>query len=163
MPRVRRRKPKPEERNEAADAMAALVSGPKRSSTGLAKQVREVKLMMENEGQPGASVWAKAKASHLIALYYILHEMVYGVPPDLKGDELKQSKLASGQFLKSKCKGDFEMAVGYMRWIWKRERSREVWRRDNHIDGKVLGWRLIIRHPAMFTEYKVSIERRKHG
>jgi hypothetical protein len=142
----------------AADAMAALVStsGTKKP-TGLARQIRETKVMMDTDD------WGCAKASHLVALYVILHEMIYGVEPELKGDELKQSKMAAGTFLKSRCNGNFETAVAYMKWVWKRERGREEWRRNEHIDGKVLGWRLILMVPSMWTEYRIGQERRKHG
>lgn len=154
MPRVKKLPP-----TEAASAMAAFVgtSRGRSGSTGLVRYVREVKAMMESEQ------WTKGKASHLVALYYVLHEMVYGVAPELKGEELKEAKLAAGSFLHSKCADDFEAAVEFMRWVWARERSREQWRRDNKIDGKVLGWRLILRHSSMYTEYRVAMERRKHG
>lgn len=139
--------------------MAAFVSGAgtKRNATGLAKQITETHAMMKSDD------WSQAKASHLVALYVILHEKIYGVAPELKGDELKQAKLVAGQFLKTRCKGKFEKAVEYMKWVWKRERGREDWRRNNHIDGKVLGWRLILKVDSMWTEYRVGQERRKHG
>lgn len=144
----------------AADAMAAFVSGSgtkAKRSTGLARQLRETREMMESDD------WTIAKASHLVALYSILHDTVYGVEPELKGDELKRAKMSAGLFLKSKCKGDFKTAVAYMKWVWRRERGHEDWRRNNHIDGKVLGWRLILMFPGMWTEYRVGQERRKHG
>ena len=82
---------------------------------------------------------------------------------ELKGDELKQAKMSAGLFLKQRCNGNFETAVAYMKWVWKRERGREEWRRKEHIDGKVLGWRLILKVPSMWTEYRIGQERRKHG
>lgn len=144
---------------EAAEHMAALVSTvpAKTNSTGLARQLRETRVMMKSDD------WANAKASHLVALYSILHEMVYGVAPELKGDDLKLAKYAAGSFLKTKCGGKFPKALEFMRWVWTRERGREEWRRNNQIDGKVIGWRLILNHPAMWTEYRVGQERRKHG
>lgn len=142
-----------------ADDMAAFAStAPKRTNpTGLARQLRETKTMMKT------NEWSGAKASHLVAMYVILHKMVYGVEPEIKGDELKQAKMTAGSFLKTKCSGDFIEAVGYMKWVWARERDRETWRREQHIDGKVLGWRLILKHSGIWTEYRVGQERRKHG
>ena len=158
MPRVR--KPRPERASSGADSLAAFASSaPKKSppATGLARQLRETKVMMDTGN------WKGAKASHLVAMYSILHELVYEVAPDIRGDELKQAKYAAGSFLKGKCDGEFIRAVDFMRWVWSREREREQWRRDNCFDGKVLGWRLILRHPSMFTEYRIGQERRKHG
>ena len=138
--------------------MAAFAAGAgTKRPTGLARQLTETHTMMKSDD------WSKAKASHLVALYSILHEMVYGVAPELKGDELKLAKLSAGTFLKSRCSGNFVKAVEYMKWVWKRERGREEWRREKHIDGKVLGWRLILKHPAFWTEYRVGKEGRKHG
>ena len=71
MPRVRKQSHKA--RNEVADAMADFVAsaGTKdKKATGIARQIRETNAMMQSDD------WSSAKATHLVALYVILHEIV---------------------------------------------------------------------------------------
>ncbi len=159
MPRVRTRTLEKRKASSVEDDFAALADKPtqKRSATGLARQIRETKEMMKSDD------WSKAKASHLVALYSVLHEMVYGVAPELKGDDLKQAKMAAGLFLKTKCGGSVPKAVEFLKWVWKKEKGTEKWRRENQVDGKVMGWPLMFRYPSLWTSYKVGQERRRHG
>lgn len=160
MPRIRTTVLEQQAADEVTASMLDLVSTVKtrsRPRVGLVKLTNQTKSMMDGDD------WSKAQPMHLVGLYIILHKMVYGVAPTLDAQELAFAKVAAREFMRTKCKGKFDIGLEFMRWVWSRERNREQYRRDKHIDGKVLGWRSILKYPEFWTEYRVGQERRNHG
>lgn len=149
----------------ASESMEGFLANPtkKKARTKNPRVAKQAKTIDETKAMMKSDDWSTARPGHLIALYTILHEMVYDIAPELKTDELIQAKQCAGTFLKSKCGGDFTKAVAFMKWVWAKERKTEKWRRENKVDGKIIGWRLILRYPTMWTNYKIGQERRNHG
>lgn len=107
--------------------------------------------------------WEGARPKHLVKLYGMLHQRVYGV----EARELRNSLTvrAATRFATMQLQGEFandpvEMA-GFMRWVWERELKREEWRRSNGRSGGRVDWRLQF-GPALVTDWRIDMARR-HG
>ncbi len=106
--------------------------------------------------------WEGATPRHLVALYEVLHQDVYGVEAsDMTPRERQQAALAAGRVVKDEFDGDVAAAVELIRWAWKREEGREKWRRENGRSGSRLGWRLLF--GAMLVDWRLERERAKHA
>ncbi len=144
---------------EAADALVAFVGVGKKKSPPRFNQDKARKELREmlTEGE-----FTQAKSLHFVALYEWAHEQVYGVLPAEFSTKTtwKSAMFAASKLLKDEFAGDPTKMVDYIRWTWKREKSREVARRQgkNPNIGR-LGWRLqfVTRH--LVTDYRIDLAR----
>lgn len=138
-PKVERQRPK---------TIAASVFG---------RTVSETRAMMQSGD------WEGAGARHLVALYAILHERVYGVEAvELGPQERYTATLRAGLFLKHEFGGDVAEAVQFFRWTWAREKSREDWRRENRRSGGRIGIRLMFAGQIL-TDYRLDRARKRRS
>lgn len=105
--------------------------------------------------------WRNARAAHFVALYAACHEQVYGfAPAELDaGKEYAQAQLAASRLI-AQFGNDREEVLAFMHWTWRREESREKWRREQGTGGQRLGWRLQF-HASLVSDYRVDVVRRK--
>jgi hypothetical protein len=97
----------------------------------------------EMDAMSDSGVWTSARGVHLVALYSWLHTAVYGVEPaELDGKAWALASVMAQRFCAQHFEGDFAGCVEFMRWCWKREASREEWRRAHHNGGARIAWRL---------------------
>jgi hypothetical protein len=102
-------------------------------------------------------VWGPAYPRHFVALYVVLHEMVYGVTPAELGP--RPRVLAAGfaaRMLEKEFDDDPGKMAAYVKWVWTREKDREEWRRKNGRDSGRIGWRLMF-GPALLTDWRRSV------
>lgn len=149
-------------RAEAANSFAAAV-GPPRSRK---KKPRAAKRTITNAmnvvaERIEAEEWSDIRPEHLVALYAVCHEDIYGVSavPELEGEAWYGARSAAASMLRKEFDDDTEAAVEYLRWTWRREQSREKWRRDNGRPGGRITWRAQFCSRTMLTEYRIDQER----
>jgi hypothetical protein len=124
--------------------------GFKLSPTSIAKAKREMDAMAD------AGAWTSARGVHLVALYSWLHVAIYGVEPaELDGREWALASVLAQRFCATNFEGDFGDCVEFMRWVWKREASREEYRRTQKQSGGRIGWRLQF-GAALVTDWRVD-------
>jgi len=138
----------------AAQALTEFVGAkPKRRAYSPNKAREEVRAMLADGN------FENAKAPHLVALYEWCHEQVYGVAPAelSQGETWKHATFAASKLLKEAFAGDLAETVAFVRWTWRRERSREQQRRDGRSEtiGRI-GWRLQFVHRHLVTDYRID-------
>jgi hypothetical protein len=116
------------------------------------------RIRLEAEKMISAKDFSRAEAVHFIALHDALHEKVYGLPdPDVNGKSFRIARSNCQSWIEALGK---EQLLDYIRWAWREEFRREVWRRENHRDGGRLSIStLLSRHKL--TEYRISLARQK--
>lgn len=104
--------------------------------------------------------WESVGASHLVALYDVMHEEIYGVKCAELGPEARyNAMMMAAQLTKREFGGDYEKAVEFMRWAWNREARDEKWRVENgRSNARRIGARLMF-GGALVTDYKVYLHR----
>lgn len=145
----------------AADDLDALVGkAPRKRSSG--GTVRSIERAMEDLARRMKQRdWDEMKPQVLVALYAWFHEQVYGTGPSLKGREWLNACRAAGRMVKTEFAGDYDDALAFMRWAWKRERGRERWRRENGKGGKVINWRQQFVFTDLLTDWRVARDRKR--
>jgi hypothetical protein len=126
-------------------------------STGDAAFERAKSQVMEmvHEGD-----FVRCKARHMVALYAVLHEKVYGIAPlelTPKTRALAQTfvtRLMKREFSQGESL-DFAAMFSFMRWAWKREESREKWRRDHGRTGFRISWTYMF-NGSLVTDYRLD-------
>lgn len=100
---------------------------------------------------------------HLVALYFQLHEHVYGVAPaELRdGQQYLGAVSAAKKLLKQEFDEDPLSMVEFLRWCWQRERRAEKWRRKNDRETRRIGWRLQFVARNLVTDYRVALARKQ--
>ena len=150
----------PTQQQEAVAAWAKQLPRKQRPPTngGLQRKkvVDELSAMLESDE------WGQARPVHLVELYCLLHENVYGVEAlDLRGQLNRQ---ACARMVLTMLRRDFDdevpALVDYMRWSWQREESREEWRRRNNTGRRRLTWRIQF-GGELLTEF--LMQRVRHG
>lgn len=111
-----------------------------------AKVVAETKRM----GEVGD--FAGMKPKHLLALYYVMHGVVYKVSPDEVLKQYQNALLTIGRFVKAEFDGDVARVVEFIRWTWKREKKREARRKDDP-DPFRIGWKYQFGY-SLLTDYR---------
>jgi hypothetical protein len=88
--------------------------------------------------------WEGTTCGHLLALYAVLHERVYGVA----ASELEVTKertiarQAAARMLRAEFADDVAQMVVFMRWCWSRESAYEKRRRaSGQVTDFRVGWR----------------------
>ena len=104
--------------------------------------------------------WDGLTAQVLVALYVWCHEKTYGAGPSLRGKEWLHASRAAGNMVRREFAGDWDAALVFMRWVWKRERERERWRRENGKQGRVINWRRQFVYGDLLTEWRVARDRK---
>ncbi len=141
----------------AAAAMAAWagVGAPSRKRAKrswkptLAKAIDEAKELLSKNG------WSYAEPKHLVGLYAVLHEQVYGVAPDELVEAYPGAVSAAARLVRDEFEGKVYRAVEFLRWVWSRERAREK-RRAPGEGAARLGWRFMFAGRALLTDWKVD-------
>lgn len=118
------------------------------------KAIEETKVMIANGDFEGCG------ARHLVALYSLMHDKVYGVEPVMSSSERHTAVLRMGGFVKHHFGGDFQQAVAFYRWVWTREIGREKWRRENKREGSRLSIGLLM-SGSIITDYRVALSRNR--
>jgi hypothetical protein len=98
--------------------------------------------------------WSGATGDHLVALYAWLHRQVYGVEcEELDAQDWWLARSAAVRLASTHFGDDYDRAVVFMRWVWKREQRDEEWRRKNDKMGRRIGWRLQF-SAQLVTDYR---------
>lgn len=104
-----------------------------------------------------------AKPIHFLALYYWMHEQVYGVVcAEMGAHDRKMGCFAASLIFRKQFDSDPEAMIDFMRWVWNREIGREKWRRENRPDGG--GGRIGIGlqfSNKLVTDYRLDVLRKK--
>lgn len=129
-----------------------------RSSSGYEKARAETDALAAAE-RDDPEVWASAQPKHLVALYSLLHEQVYGVAPVELKDVWKGVVSAAKSMLEKEFNKDAKAFVEFIRWTWRRERNRETKRQAEGSEGSRIGWVLQFKSRAMLTDYRVDVAR----
>lgn len=129
-----------------------------RSSSGYEKARAETNALAAAE-RDDPEVWASAQPKHLVALYSLLHEQVYGVAPVELKDVWKGVVSAAKGMLEKEFNKDAKAFVEFIRWTWRRERNRETKRKSEGSEGSRIGWVLQFKNRAMLTDYRVDVAR----
>lgn len=116
--------------------------------------VQRQKVLDELDSMLSSGEWGEARPVHLVELYCMLHERVYGVEAlDLRGQLNRQ---AAARMVLTMLQRDFDSVVAdvveFMRWSWQREEAREEWRRRNNTGRRRLTWRMQF-GGELLTEY----------
>lgn len=148
-----------EQNDETADQFEALIaktSGSSKPKFARPDVVRAEVIAMLN----GKLEWDKAEPIHFVELAAGFHERVYGVADEEMGAGKQRGMVVriAASMLKSSFKGNAEEMAGFVKWAWKRERSREQWRRDQKREGGRLSVRGLFSR-RLLTDYKVAKSR----
>jgi hypothetical protein len=149
----------------AAAALEAMLDldkkRPKRklnAKAALASAIADVLVMMQTKA------WQRASARHFVALFAWLHGEVYGVHPEELHDP--KAYMASVACAKRMLGIDFgdeaDRMVGFVRWVWARERTIEKKRRDagNDARGRRITWQLQFAARNLLIDYRVELMRK---
>lgn len=102
--------------------------------------------------------WNNVPVAQLVALYWVCHVKIYGVPP-AELDSAAAWALAmkrAGLLVQKEFEGDVQRAVNFMRWVWTREREREEWRKTNKIDGRRITWQQQFIGLTLVTDWRAA-------
>lgn len=147
----------PEMQRLVAEGEAKAARKRARSKTISASVFNRARL--EAEEMVRTREWSGATARHLVALYDLMHEKVYGVEAlELGPSERHKAALIAGNMIKRYFNGDVEACVEFLRWVWTREMGREKWRRENQQSGQRIGIRLMF-SGSLVTDYRVDLAR----
>jgi hypothetical protein len=103
----------------------------------------------------------KKKPETLVALFCWAHEAVYGVSCVADTAKLFNGAVsAAKKLIADEFGGSFDDTLEYVRWVWKREQSREKWRRENG-GGRVLTWFQVFKYRNLVMEMRVDSVRTK--
>jgi hypothetical protein len=106
--------------------------------------------------------WSAAGPAHLVALFAMLFERVYGVPcGEVAGPARFYAAKMVGGLLRDEFGGDPGAVAAYLRWAWEQEAGRERWRREHHRDGGHLSYRWVLQAGRTLDEYRLSLARRR--
>jgi len=107
-----------------------------------------------------ASGWEAAHPSRFVALYAVLHEIVYGVlPPELRGEAWWGACSGAAKMLRDEFDGAGERMLAYCRWVWRRERAREKRRRDEGTETRRISWSSMFVGRYLLGDYRVDVAR----
>lgn len=115
---------------------------------------------VEVEAMIESGKWTGVSARHLVALYDLMHERVYGVACAELGPEARyNATMMAASLTKREFGGDYEKTLEFMRWAWTRESRTEKWRRENgRHEARRIGARLMF-SGSLVTDYRVFLAR----
>jgi hypothetical protein len=131
------------ELERSALELAAQVGTAKRSRAMSARQVEAI--MIKARSMLAAGDWSKAGPGHLVTLWAVCHEHVYGVRPveDLAPPQFSRACMKAAKVLKESFSGDSAKMAGFISWVWAREKGRKG-------EARRIGW------PLMFSSALVG-------
>lgn len=114
----------------------------------------EVEAMIRNDN------WNAANPTHIVLLHCLCHERVYGVEtPEKTGKEFVIARTHAARILRDQFHENNQAMVEFIQWFWRREQSREKWRRDNNSPSTFRAdWRIVFNAKAI-TDYRLDIAR----
>lgn len=146
------------------DWASTTITGKKRSEKPKTKTIATAQFdraRHDVEAMIKSGEWEGVAARHLVALYALMHERVYGVAASELGPQERYTTcLRAGALVKREFGGDFIEAVEFMRWAWTREKKTEAWRRENNRPGRRIGPHLMF-GGALLTDYRLDMARRR--
>lgn len=117
--------------------------------------IAETKEMIAKRG------WSWAEPKHLVALYAVLHEQVYGVEAAELVEGWPAAVSAAARLVREEFDDKVHAAVEYLRWVWARERAREKGREAGQ--GTRIGWGLMFAKRTLLVDFKVGRERARRA
>lgn len=94
---------------------------------------------LETEEMIRSGEWDDATPRHMVALYALMHEKVYGIEAvDLDSQARYKMTMMANTFIKREFSDNVVDAVEFFRWMWGREMGHEKYRRENATDGRRL-------------------------
>lgn len=106
--------------------------------------------------------WPQKTPAMLVALFCWAHEAIYGVSCISEVARVFNGAVsAADKLVRDEFDGSLEHASEYLRWVWRREREREQWRRKNTGFGRVLSWRNVFLHRELVKEMRLDAVRTK--
>lgn len=104
--------------------------------------------------------WEPDRASHLVGLYAVLHQHVYGVLPLELEEQFLAACSSATALVKNDFAGDFAAAQAFIAWCWVREKRRAK-RRSEGDEINRPGWRLQFKSRVWLVDYQADQHRRK--
>lgn len=99
---------------------------------------------------------------HLVAMYIVGHEWVYGVKPeDIVAEAALGAVSAARRMMREYFGNDPTQVVSYLRWLLMREKDTEKWRRDNNQPGRRLSYYDVFVRRQKLDDYRVAQQRAK--
>jgi hypothetical protein len=129
----------------------------RRSSPGSARKrhIAEVKERLPKKD------WKGMTPEKLVALYWVCHEQVYGMPPV----ELDRPRMWTGamsaakRMVRDHFDDDMDKAMSFMKWVWNREQEIEEWRRRKNKVGRRIKWRTLFVYDELITDWRAAMMR----
>ena len=134
----------------------------RRASGAASTPAKVAKVLAETEAKIESGDWTTATHEHIVGLYLWGHEAVYGVSVLEEIVPAYRGAVQAAKTLVGRVDGSIPDAVEFMRWVWKREESREAWRREHVGSGKRLSWKAVFSH-SIFNDYRADLLRRGAG
>ena len=141
--------------NARMDAMLGPAPKKRSSCTLRTKHIAEVRERMLRKE------WNGRTPGKMVAMYWLCHEKVYGVPPlELNKTTAWQTAMKmAGGMVKRHFDDDMERAITFMRWVWTSEAEREKRRRENKRDGQRLNWKNQFSQDYLITDWRAAAMR----
>jgi hypothetical protein len=164
MPRIRKAEMAAVRQEQAAAELKMVLDATKpRPRRKPAKTIRA-----EVEEMASSRDWSKAKPRHMVELFIVGHEQVYGLAPgDLTdtGGAAHRARMgaqaAAERMLRQEFGDDARAMVRFLGWVWKREEGRQKWRIENGREGGRLTWQTVIAGRGILTDYRAAKLREK--
>lgn len=125
---------------------------PKKTDPG----ARRKQYVEEMEERIKRQDWKNLSAGQLVAVYWVCHLKIYGVPPKELDSTSNYSRamMMAAKLVKDEFAGDVDLAVDFMRWAWFREKDREDWRKRNNTSGRRITWYLQFVAKDLLTDWQ---------
>jgi hypothetical protein len=139
---------------------AFLTKGKKRKTRTIPKRDWE-SLRAEVQGWMGEGQWELATPRHFVALFSLLHELVYKVPDgSMNGPGRLKATFMAGRMLEKEFSGEPVRMAEFVWWIWKREEGHEKFRRERgHGFTRITAYKQF--SGALLTDYRIALTRQK--
>lgn len=133
--------------------------GPRKARGRTPKEAAKAHAEASKMGQTGD--WGPARPRHLVALFEMLHDRVYGHPAETRdGMQATLASYACSRFVEKEFQGSYADAVRYILWAFEKEKGTEAWRRENNPSSSFrLSWRLLF-SAVKVTEMRVAMARK---
>ena len=150
-------------RGPAAELAAFVKSRPQKKKSKLTK-AKILKFVNQVDAKMAAQDWEGYSPSLVVALYMWCHKEVYGVEQlELQSPAVfEKARMQAARQRKEHFENDVEKQLLFMRWVWRRERGYEEWRRNNGGVGKTIHWYRQFVSAEMVMAYRID-EARKNG
>lgn len=151
------------ERDAAAKALHDLVGGPRTRPKGRRSSASPgviKKWCIEFEQLRSRSDFDGMHPRHLVAMYIIAHEWIYGVrPSEVVGKVAQGAVSACKKMMREEFDDDPVNLLRYLRHTFKKEKEREEWRRKNNQPGARLSYRDVFVYRRKLDDYRVDMAR----